>query len=79
MTVSDADFEKLKARVDALERQIEFLLARSQMQPAGGSSSLLYAEVIDLKRQGKVIEAIKLYRSMTNTGLAEAKSFVDNL
>jgi ribosomal protein L7/L12 len=79
MPPDDIEFTKLKERVDALERQVEFLLARSQLQPAAGSSPLLYTEVIELKRQGKLIDAIKLYRSMTNLGLAEAKQFVDNL
>jgi ribosomal protein L7/L12 len=79
MPVDDKQFAELSARVDALERQIEFLLARLQLQPVGSSALSLYADVIELKRQGKLIEAIKLYRSKTNTGLAEAKQFVDNL
>ena len=79
MPPDDIEFTKLKERVDALERQVEFLLARSGLQPAAASASLLYSEVVELKRQGKLIEAIKLYRSMTKLGLAEAKQFVDNL
>lgn len=36
-------------------------------------------EVVALAQAGKVIEAIKLYRQMTNCGLAEAKTAVDNI
>jgi len=42
-------------------------------------SSQVYPDVLELKRQGKLIDAIKLYRSYSNVGLAEAKTFVENL
>lgn len=37
------------------------------------------AEVRDLARNGRKIEAIKLYRERTGCGLAEAKAFIDSL
>ena len=37
------------------------------------------AEMINLVRAGKKIEAIKLYREMTGVGLKQAKDFVDSL
>ncbi len=78
--VDDMMFAKLQARVALLERQVEFLLAQLRMEyrdmpPAMGA----YTDVAELKRRGNIIEAIKLYRSKTNAGLAEAKAFVDSI
>lgn len=76
----EMEFAQLSARVATLERAVEFLLAQ-----AGGTyqdhppSASTYPEVAELKRQGKIIDAIKAYRLKTNAGLAEAKLFVDNL
>jgi hypothetical protein len=39
----------------------------------------LESKLLDLIKQEKVIEAIKLYRENTNTGLKEAKDHVDQL
>jgi len=76
----EMEFAQLSARVATLERAVEFLLAQT-----GGTyqdhrpSASSFPEVAELKRQGKIIDAIKAYRLKTNTGLAEAKLFVDNL
>jgi ribosomal protein L7/L12 len=81
MSPTDMEFAQLSERVATLERAVEFLLAQGGSQPQSpvGSPPLIYADVVELKRQGKVIEAIKAYRLKTNAGLAEAKQFVDNL
>jgi ribosomal protein L7/L12 len=82
MSPTDVEFAQLSERVTTLERAVEFLLAQvgsSQPQSPVGSPPLIYADVVELKRQGKMIEAIKAYRLKTNVGLAEAKQFVDNL
>lgn len=39
----------------------------------------LPAEFYALVRQGKKIQAIKMYRELTNAGLKQAKDFVDGL
>ena len=78
MPPDDMEFAQLSARVATLERAVEFLLAQVSPNYIGGPPSS-YLDVIELKRQGKVIDAIKLYRSKTNAGLAEAKQYVDNL
>jgi ribosomal protein L7/L12 len=79
MPPDDMEFAQLSERVATLERAVQFLLAQVGSQPQAGPSPSMYADVVELKRQGKVIEAIKAYRLKTNTGLAEAKQFVDNL
>ena len=39
----------------------------------------LHKQLIDLVRNGQKIEAIRLYRLQTGTGLKEAKDYVDSL
>ncbi len=76
----DTEVAQLIARVATLERAVEFLLAQtgSTYQDIPPSASA-YPDVVELKRQGKIIDAIKAYRMKTGTGLVEAKQFVDNL
>lgn len=59
--------------------KVSFLLAQVGTDYQDSLSTSGYPEVVELKRQGKIIEAIKAYRTRTNVGLAEAKQFVDNL
>jgi hypothetical protein len=47
--------------------------------PAGGSLSALEEEILSLLRQGRKIEAIKVYRTATNCGLKDAKDAVESL
>lgn len=68
----------LQTRVSLLERQVKFLLGQSSV-PFVDYGETDFSEVAKLKRQGKAIDAIKLYRSITGVGLAEAKMFVDGL
>jgi hypothetical protein len=48
-------------------------------QKAEGSPSALEEQVLPLLRQGRKIEAIKVYRAATNCGLKEAKDAVEAL
>jgi ribosomal protein L7/L12 len=68
----------LQTRVSLLERQVKFLLEHQQVEYVDHAETQ-FPDVAELKRQGKVIDAIKLYRFKTNVGLAEAKMFVDGL
>ena len=86
MTVSDISFEALRlqviqlsSRVALLERQAQFLLNHSSVAYVDQPPQVAYPDVVDLKRKGKILEAIQAYRSHTNAGLAEAKGFVDTL
>ncbi len=80
---NDAD----RARIADLEMRVARLEAQlAQVAPAGGPGGFAaaapeawVAEVQDLKRSGKVINAIKLYRERTGVGLKEAKDAVDAL
>lgn len=77
--VDDAQFAKLSARVELLERQVAFLLNQASVTYVDRPAASIYPDVADLKRKGSLIEAIKLYRSYTNASLVEAKNFVENL
>ena len=82
-SVSDADRSRiadLEMRVARLEGHVAQLA-----QSVGGAPGAPFAaaaepwmvEVQELKRSGKVINAIKLYRERTGVGLKEAKDAVD--
>jgi ribosomal protein L7/L12 len=77
--VDEGDLAKVNARVALLERQVNFLMQQLKMQYVDPPASQLYPEVALLKRQGKLIEAIQLYRKQTNASLGDAKSFVENM
>ena len=47
--------------------------------PAGPQVARTTPEVIDLVRSGKKIQAIKLYRELTNTDLKTAKRVIESL
>ncbi len=79
MSPTDAEFAELNARVATLERAVSFLLAQIGTSYQDIPPIAEYPEVLALKRQGKILEAIKAYRMKTNTGLAEAKEYVDHL
>jgi ribosomal protein L7/L12 len=74
-----SDISELTARVEKLERTVETLLKRLGMNYNDSADAYLYPEVLELARQGKKIEAIKVYREMTGTDLKTAKDFVDSL
>jgi ribosomal protein L7/L12 len=70
---------QLSARVALLERQVQFLLSHEPATYVDMPPQAAYPDVAELKRKGKILEAIAAYRGHTNTGLAEAKAYVDNL
>jgi ribosomal protein L7/L12 len=77
----DAEQEEralLWKRVALLERQVKFLLGQTSV-PFVDYGDTNFPEVAALKGQGKMMDAIKLYRSITNAGLVEAKAFVESL
>ncbi len=75
----DMEFAQLNARVATLERAVAFLLAQTGSNYHDSPPIMEHGDIAELKRRGKLIDAIKLYRTKTGVGLAEAKQFVDNL
>ncbi|CAM3689074.1 ribosomal protein L7/L12 [Nocardioides zeicaulis] len=81
-----------RRRIDELERRVATLEARLAALTAGGDSSYAVApagvaaapdaqawlaEVQELVRLGKKVQAIKVYRERTGVGLKEAKDAVE--
>jgi len=73
---------ELIQRFREVERKVNFLLSelgleekyRSYNPPAPGME-----DVQQLLRQGKVLQAIQLYRQKTGAGLSEAKAAVESM
>ena len=76
--MDEHDFNSLKSRVAELEDRLDFLFNHLGVQY---SNQPPWADprVVDALRRGNKIEAIKIYRELTNTGLAEAKAVIDKI
>ena len=58
-----------------LERKLDLILEHLGIDPHQGVDE----RILELMRSGQKIEAIKLYREQTGTGLKEAKDYVEGL
>ena len=70
---------ELKQRVAKLEKQIALILQQNGLRYRDEPDMGVSPEIINLVRQGKKIEAIRIYREETGVGLKQAKDFVDSL
>ena len=75
----DIEIAKLQERVAMLERQVQFLLGQAPATYVDMPAAVSYPDVADLKHRGKLIDAIKLYRTYTGSTLEAAKAYVENL
>ena len=77
--------EEIRIRLSRLENRVSFLFQelgleeKYQAEQSQDASQLGMAEIVALLRMNRKIEAIKLYRQMTGTGLKEAKDAVDSM
>ena len=76
--MDEQEIALLRTRVSLLERQVKFLLGQTNV-PFVDYGETNFPEVAALKNQGKMMDAIKLYRSITGAGLVEAKAYVETL
>jgi ribosomal protein L7/L12 len=77
--VTDAEVGTLRMRVKQLEGQVAFLyqhLGVTYIPEPGPESD---PRVIEQIEKGNMIEAIKIYRELTDVGLAEAKMSVEQV
>jgi ribosomal protein L7/L12 len=77
---TEAEFLALKSRVNELEDKLKLLYQRlhiDYMDP--NADPALAPPVLEALRRGNKIEAIKLYRQLTEVGLAEAKQAIDEI
>ncbi|GAB1471421.1 hypothetical protein MASR2M66_22990 [Chloroflexota bacterium] len=68
----------LRVRLKELEDRLDFLYKRLGVEYSENFGAA-DPRIIALIKQGSKIEAIKIYREMTNTGLAEAKEAVERI
>lgn len=67
--------QKLHRRADRIEHKLDLILGHLDIEVAGPGLE----RVAELVREGKKIEAIKVYRELTDAGLKEAKEAVDRM
>ena len=77
--ISEQDLARLRARVIHLEGQVEFLYKHLGLTFVPETNPGDDPRVIEQIKKGNMIEAIKIYRELTNAGLAEAKDAVEKL
>lgn len=76
---------EIRLHLTRLENRVNYLFQelgledKYQAEQTQRASQLGMAEVVALLRMNRKIEAIKLYRQMTGTGLKEAKDAVDSM
>jgi ribosomal protein L7/L12 len=73
--------ESLETRVAELERKVAELYRRIGENEPGFDRDAAAADprILEALRAGKEIQAIKLYRELTDAGLAEAKRAIEEL
>ena len=79
MAYTDREIFELRQRVATLERQVAFLMAHLGVTYHEEPDQGVSPEIVDLVRQGRKIQAIKLFRQETGADLRTAKEFVDSL
>lgn len=78
MSATEQDILILRTRVKELENRLDFLYRKLGFEYVD-NPSMANSQVIALIKEGKKIEAIKVYRELSNTGLAEAKEAVEKI
>lgn len=78
-SVEQQEIQILRSRVSRLEAEMEFLYKHFGLTFSENVSSSDNPRVIEALKKNNLIEAIKIYRELTNTGLAEAKTAVEEI
>jgi len=68
----------LRGRVAELERRLDFLYRRLGVEYVD-NPGMADSHIIGLLKKGNKLEAIKAYRELTNSDLAEAKRAVEKI
>jgi hypothetical protein len=75
---TEQDLITLRGRVAELERRLDFIYKKLGVEYFD-DPGMADSHIISLIKSGKKLEAIKAYRELTNSGLAEAKNAVDKI
>jgi len=76
-TAEQHEVELLRSRINRLETQLDFLYKHFGLTYSENADPGDDPRILDALRKNNMIEAIKIYREMTNLGLAEAKAAVE--
>lgn len=77
---SETEIQMLQSRVAELEDRLQFVYRRLNIEYAAANADpVLSPKVQDALRIGNTIEAIKIYRELTDCSLAEAKAAIDRV
>lgn len=78
--------EDIHSRLNRLEQKVDFLLNELGLAqkaevslPVNNPDNLMLNRIVELLRQNRKIEAIKVYREQTGVGLKEAKDVIDRM
>ena len=75
---AEHDIIALRARVAELENKLDFIYKRLGIEYID-NPGMADSRIIALIKKGNKLEAIKVYRELTNADLAEAKRAVENI
>lgn len=75
---TEQDLINLRARVAELENRLDFLYKKLGVEYSD-NPNFVDARIVEFLKKGNKIEAIKIYRDLTNAGLAEAKNAVEDI
>ncbi|WKZ35764.1 MAG: hypothetical protein QY332_19305 [Anaerolineales bacterium] len=75
---AEEEITRLRVHIAELEDRIEFLYKKLGVDYIE-NPRMATLKVEELLKKGNKIEAVKIYRELFNTGLAEAKNAVDAL
>lgn len=75
---TEQDLINLRARVSELESKLDFLYRKLGIEYIN-NPGMEDSRIIALIKKGNKLEAIKAYRELTNSGLAEAKEAVEKI
>jgi ribosomal protein L7/L12 len=70
-------FAAVNSRLQAIEERLALVSRELGLPPFAGPSAGVPEEVLSLAREGKTLEAIRLYRQMTGGSLEEARAAVE--
>lgn len=77
--IYEEDIAKLRARVIRLEGQVNFLYKKLNLEFEPEPQTDDDPKIIEYIKKGQILDAIKIHRQNTGSGLAEAKAAVEEI
>ena len=77
--ITETDIQLLRSRVNELEDRLKFIYQKLGIDYATdpNANPINSPQILAALRSGNKIEAIKIYRELTDVGLAEAKDAIE--